>query len=51
MENIEEVNELLEPKSESELKDEFLEEYRKLVMKYGYDFMTQPPIIVKVEFK
>lgn len=35
-------------KTEAELKDEFLEEYRKLVMKYGFDFIQQPPMIVRI---
>ena len=37
-------------KTEAEKKEEFLEAYRELVRKHGYDFFQQPPAIVKVEF-
>jgi len=29
-------------------KEEFLKAYKELVEKYGYDFMQQPPSIIKV---
>jgi hypothetical protein len=35
-------------KEEFDRKEAFLKEYRELVEKHGYDFMQQPPTIVKV---
>lgn len=37
-------------KTEAELKQEFLDEHKKLVLKYGYDFywQIQQPSIIKV---
>ena len=46
----EEVESLLKPKSEEDLKIEFSEEYKKLCRKYGMSFMQGNISIVKVNF-
>ena len=51
-----EVEEMLKPtevnieKTEAEISMEFLDEFKKLVRKYGRDFQQVPPQIIKVEF-
>ncbi len=40
----------MEEKTDAEISQEFLEEYRKLVRKYKRDFIQEPPKIVKLEF-
>lgn len=49
-EEMEELNKLIEPELEAEKKEQFLKEYRELVIKHGFDFGLQPPVIVKVSF-
>ena len=44
------MNEKTDAKTDAEISQEFLEEYRKLVLKYKRDFLQEPPKIIKVEF-
>jgi hypothetical protein len=37
-------------KTDAEISEEFLEEFKKLVVKYKRDFMNPPPVIIKVDF-
>lgn len=37
-------------KTEAELKDEFVEKYKSLVLECGFDFFIQPPIPIRVNF-
>ncbi len=51
--DIKEINEMIKPnieKTEAEISQEFLQEFDKLVRKYGRDFQIPPPQLVKVEF-
>lgn len=48
-----EVNEMLAEKSDAEIKEAFLEAYRKLTKEYGCDFIQPqlpPPQIVRISF-